>query len=118
MKITISSQVSNKPVLRLTIAKRPLTRTVCGPQRGYSIGGLSVPVYANRYRERLLQEMVYKTIERGLLSLSQEQEFALLDKALLLNEREKALSLTQLLFRKERQLRAQIEAWELERREL
>lgn len=118
MKVIINSQVSNKPVLRLAIAKRPLTQSVCGPQRGYSIGGLSIPTYANRYREHLLQEMVYKTIERGLLSLSQEQEFALLDKALLLNEREEALPLAQLLFRKERQLRAEIEAWELERREL
>lgn len=118
MKTIINSQITRRPVLRLKVNKRPFTNTVCGPQRGYSIGGLSVPVYADRHREHLLQEMVYKTIERGLLSLPQEQEFTLLNKALFLTEREKALPLSQLLFRKERQLRSQIEAWELERREL
>lgn len=116
MKVIINSQITRKPVLRLKVNKRPLTHSVCGPQKGYSIGGLSIPVYANRHREYLLQEMVYKTIERGLLSLSQEQEFALLDKALFLNEREKALPLSQLLFRKECQLKSQVKTWEMERR--
>lgn len=116
MKIVINSKVSRKPVLRLAVNKRPFVCNVCGPQRGYSIGGLPVSVYANRHREYLLQEMVYKTIERGLFSLSQEQEFALLDKALFLNEREKALPLAQLLFTKGRQVKKQIEAWELERK--
>lgn len=115
MKITINSKVSRKPVLRLTVSKKPFVCNVRRPQRGYSIGGLSIPAYAGRHRERLLEEMVYRTIEKGLLNLSQEQVFVLLDKALFLNEREEAFSLAQLLFRKERQIKAQIEVWEGER---